>query len=83
MGAPCPSPRPHFLRLFHMAVPQLHPSFFRFIYYHYYFLNFWLRRVLVAARGLFLVVRRLLSSCGVRVFSSLVVARGLRSAWAL
>ena len=38
---------------------------------------------LVEARGLFVVVRSLLSSCGLWVFSSLVVARWLQGVWAL
>ena len=41
------------------------------------------RGILVAACGLFVVVRGLLSSCGVRVFSSLVVVLGFQSTWAL
>ena len=60
--------------------------FFKFIYFIY----FWLHRVLVAARGnfveahgVFMAMRQLLSSCGVRVFSSLVVARRLQGTWAL
>ena len=49
------------------------------------FFFFWLRRVLVAACrifveawGSFIVVHGLLSSCGMRVFASLVVARRLQ-----
>ena len=55
-----------------------------------YLIYFWLPQVLVAAHrifveayGIFVVVRGLLSSCGMRVFSSLVVACGLQIAWAL
>ena len=33
--------------------------------------------------GLFVAARGLLSSCGMRVFLSLVVVHGLQSAWAL
>ena len=39
--------------------------------------------IFVEACGLFVVVRGLLSSCGVRVFSSLVVVHRLQGAWAL
>ena len=68
-------------------------NFFLKIYFlnlFIYFIYFCLRRVLVAARGIFveacgifIVVRGLLSSCGVRVFSSLVVVHRLQSTWAL
>ena len=58
--------------------------------FFYFLIYFWLRRVLAAARGIFVeavkiffVVHGLLSSCGVRVFSSLVVAHRLQDAWAL
>ena len=58
--------------------------FLRFIYYLFiYFIYFWLHQVLAAARGLLAAVHGLLSSCGVRVFSSLVVAHRLQGAWAL
>ena len=36
----------------------------------------------VAARGLFIAAHRLLSSCGVQVFSSLVVAHKFQGTWA-
>ena len=59
----------------------------RFIYY---FIYFWLLQVLVAARGifveacgLFVAAHRLLSSCGVQVFLSLVVSHRFQSTWAL
>ena len=54
-------------------------NFLLFIYLIY----FWLCRVLVAAYRLFVVVCGLLSSCGVRVFSSLVVVRRLQGTWPL
>ena len=47
------------------------------------YLFIWLRQVLFAARGLFVVAHGLLSSCGVWVFSSLVVVRGVQNAWPL
>ena len=47
------------------------------------FFFFWLHQVLVVARTLFIVVHGLLSSCGVRVFSSLVVAHRLQATRAL
>ena len=54
------------------------------------FIYFWLCRVLVAAHGIFveacrifIVVHGLLSNCGVRVFSPLVVAYRLQGVWAL
>ena len=56
-----------------------------FIYLFIYLFNlfFWLCRVLVAARRVFVVALGLLSSCGVGFFLSLVVVRGFQSAWAL
>ena len=45
------------------------PLFFFFKIYHL-LIYFWLHRVFVEACGLFVVMRGLLSSCGVRVFSS-------------
>ena len=57
--------------------------FFLFLRIYLLFIYFCLRQVLVAAHGLFVAARGLLSSCGVRVFSSLVVARRLQGAWAL
>ena len=48
-----------------------------------FFFFFWLRRVLVVAQGIFVVVRGLLSSCGVWVFSSLAVVHRVQGAWAL
>ena len=62
-----------------------------------YFIYFWLHRVLAAAQGsslrragffvmacrFFVAALGLLSSCGVQVFSSLVVACRFQSVWAL
>ena len=53
-----------------------------FIYLFIYLIYFWMCQVFVAAHGLFVAARRLLSSCGVWVFS-LVVARSLQYTWAL
>ena len=50
--------------------------FFKICLLFIYFVYFWLHWVLVEARGL-------LSSCGVRVFSSLVLARRFQGTWAL
>ena len=47
------------------------------------YLLIWLCRVLVAAHGLFVVARGLLSSCDVWAFLSLVVACRLQGAWTL
>ena len=68
--------------------------FLRFIYYLFiYFIYFWLHRVLVAARGIFVVAcgifscgTELLSSCGAQApgrVGSVVVVCGVHSAWAL
>ena len=48
------------------------------IYLFIHFVYFWMRQVLVVSCELFVVARGLLSSCGVRVFSSLDVARRLQ-----
>ena len=72
----------------------VHDFFFKI---SFLFIYFRLHQVLVAAcgtfvaacgtfvevRGLFMVAHGLLSSCGMWVFSSLVVARGLQGTWAL
>ena len=66
-------------------------SFFFKIYLLFiYFIYFWLHRVSVAAHrifveasGLFVAACGILSSCGVWVFSSLVVVHSLQGAWAL
>ena len=48
-----------------------------------YLIYFRLHRVLVAACGLFVAACGLLSSCGMWVFSSLVVACSLQGVWAV
>ena len=54
-----------------------------------YLIYFWLcwvldvGSVIAPVHGLFVVVHGLLSTCGVQVFSSLVVAHRLQGTWAL
>ena len=61
--------------------------FLRFVYYLFIFgyagSQLWYAGSSLRHVGSFVVARRLPSSCGARVFSSLVVACGLQGAWAL
>ena len=85
------------LRIFIMVVVTWVYTLVKMLRTVHFFFFFWLHQVLVVARGtsveacviffvavhgLFIAARGLLSSCGLRVFSPLVVACGLQSMWA-